>query len=70
LRTLQIFLAALDAVEVLGPTEPESWAEQHVEKMETAATKAEAAWRNFIFRDLGEQISLARTERLPYIKRQ
>jgi hypothetical protein len=55
LRTLQIFLAALDAVEVIGPTEPESWAEQQVDKIETAAPKTETTCVSFIIGNIEEQ---------------
>jgi hypothetical protein len=47
---LQIFLAAFDAVEVVGPTDPESWAEQQVERIEMAAAAAERAWKSFIIK--------------------
>jgi hypothetical protein len=34
---LQIFFAALEAVEVVGPTLPDSWAEQPVARIKTVA---------------------------------
>jgi hypothetical protein len=40
-------LAAFDAVEVVGPTEPESWAEAQVKRTAAAVTRAEKEW-NFM----------------------
>jgi hypothetical protein len=63
LSTLQIFLAALDAVEVVGPTDPESWAVQHVERIESAVTTAETAWKSFIVEVLREENICGREKR-------